>query len=46
MFKPSVKFITNTTVLFLYFQLTVNGEKQEADVDDVIKIVEDLTRMH
>ncbi|XP_036343335.1 DNA damage-binding protein 1-like [Rhagoletis pomonella] len=27
-------------------EITLNGEKKEADVDDVIKIVEDLTRMH
>jgi len=28
-------------------ELTVaNGEKKDADVDDVIKVVEDLTRMH
>lgn len=27
-------------------QLTLNGERKSADVEDVIKIVEDLTRMH
>ncbi|XP_013110760.1 DNA damage-binding protein 1 [Stomoxys calcitrans] len=27
-------------------EVTMNGEKKDADVDDVIKIVEDLTRMH
>lgn len=28
------------------FQIDVNGAKEEATVDNVIKIVEDLTRMH
>ncbi|EDW42362.1 GM24084 [Drosophila sechellia] len=27
-------------------ELTLNGERKSADVEDVIKIVEDLTRMH
>lgn len=28
------------------FQIDVGGTKREATVDDVIKIVEDLTRIH
>lgn len=32
--------------LFCFLQLTLNGERKSADVEDVIKIVEDLTRMH
>lgn len=28
------------------FQIDVGGSKREATVDDVIKIVEDLTRIH
>ncbi|KAL9892987.1 DNA damage-binding protein pic [Glossina fuscipes fuscipes] len=30
----------------LGLEVTMNGEKKDAEVDDVIKIVEDLTRMH
>lgn len=31
---------------FIHFQIDSNGVKTEASVDDVIKIVEDLTRIH
>lgn len=31
---------------YINFQADANGAKTEATVDDVIKIVEDLTRIH
>lgn len=35
-----------TTTCILLFQNDSNGLKKEATIDDIIKIVEDLTRIH
>ena len=32
--------------IFFFFQIDKDGQKQNATVDDIVKIVEDLTRIH
>ncbi|KAH8417589.1 hypothetical protein KR222_002414 [Zaprionus bogoriensis] len=46
-YSPTRKHFNQFNFNFYNFsQLSVNGERKSADVEDVIKIVEDLTRMH